>query len=143
MIPETPNTTTNLTLRQRAVIEFNKKHSLEASFLNETEENKFIHEIEIHQIELAMQNEELMQVNERLEAATRKYTARYDFAPMGYYSLEKDGTISELNISGAELLSKAHSALLKANFKLFISEQTRQTFKPCFAGDPKLLEIRM
>ena len=54
MKSETPNTTTNLTLRQRAVIEFNKKHSLEGSFLDETEENKFIHEIEIHQIELAM-----------------------------------------------------------------------------------------
>ncbi|MBP9165714.1 MAG: PAS domain-containing sensor histidine kinase [Leptospiraceae bacterium] len=148
MIPETPNTTTNLTLRQRAVIEFNKKHSLEASFLNETEENKFIHEIEIHQIELAMQNEELIQANEKLEAATRKYTARYDFAPMGYYTLEKDGTISELNISGAELLSKAHSALLKANFKLFISEQTRQTFNSFFqrvteSGHKEICEVQL
>jgi len=72
MKSELANNTGNQTLRQRAVMEFNKKHSLETPFLNETEANNFLQEIEIHQIELLMQNDDLIVANEKLEIANRK-----------------------------------------------------------------------
>ncbi len=58
----------------------------------------------MHQIELEMQNDELRQANETAEAALKKYTMLYDFAPMGYFTLDSDGSICDLNFTGAELL---------------------------------------
>ena len=49
--------------------------------------NELIHELEVHQIELEMQNEELRQAQMDLEAARDKYTDLYDFAPVGYFSI--------------------------------------------------------
>jgi PAS domain S-box-containing protein len=118
----------DLTLRQRAEELFKKKYSVETPYLNGTDTNKLIQELELHQIELGMQNEELILANEKSEAASRKYTARYDFAPMGYFTIENDGKISELNVSGAELLNHEQKGLLKSNFKLFITEDTRPIF---------------
>jgi signal transduction histidine kinase len=128
MITENTDTIENLTLRQRAEQQFKLKHSKETPYLNETETNKFIYELEIHEIELNMQNEALILANEKSEAAAKKYAARYDFAPMGYFALEKDGTIVELNISGSLLLAKERNSLLQSNFKLFVTEETRGVF---------------
>ena len=70
----------------------------------ESDVKKLMHELQVHQIELEMQNEELMQANETAETALRKYTMLYDFAPMGYFTLESDGSITDLNFTGAEML---------------------------------------
>jgi len=121
-------TTEKLTLRQRAEEEFKSKYSIETPYLNEADTNKFIQELELHEIELRMQNEELILANEKSEAAAKKYTARYDFAPMGYFTIEKDGTILELNICGSLLLAKERNSLLRSNFRLFITEETREVF---------------
>lgn len=128
MITENDGTNVSLTLRQRAEEQFKEKHSKETPYLNETDTNKFIRELEIHEIELNMQNEELFLANEKSEATAIKYTARYDFAPMGYFTLEKDGTILELNNSGSLLLARDPESLLNSNFKLFITEETRESF---------------
>jgi len=148
MKSELANNTGNQTLRQRAVMEFNKKHSLETPFLNETEANNFLQEIEIHQIELLMQNDDLIVANEKLEIANRKYTSRYDFAPMGYFTLDKDCSILELNISGAKLLSRDRNDLLKSNFKLFLTEETRQLYNQFFkrileSGNKEVCEVQL
>ena len=59
----------------------------------ETDAIKLLHELQVHQIELEMQNEELILANEAAETALKKYTMLYDFAPMGYFTLEADGII--------------------------------------------------
>ncbi len=128
MKTENKNATEQLTFRQRAEEKFKKKHFVETQDLNSSETNQLISELEIHQIELSMENEELIEANEKAEAIARKYTARYNFAPMGYFTIEKDGIISELNLRGAELLNNEHNSLLKSNFKLFITEATRPIF---------------
>lgn len=85
---------------------------------------KIIHELEVSQIELEMQNEELqLAVN---KAATA--TAHYDFSPTGYFTIESDWTISEMNLNGARMLGKERSNLTKINFKQFISPDTLQVF---------------
>ena len=70
----------------------------------ESDFKKLLHELQVHQIELEMQNEELIKANETAETALRKYTMLYDFAPMGYFTLEEDGTICDLNFTAAEML---------------------------------------
>ena len=58
---------------------------------------KLIHELEVHQIELEMQNDELLIAKETAELAEKKFTELYDFAPSGFLSLSKDGEILKLN----------------------------------------------
>jgi PAS domain S-box-containing protein len=90
--------------------------------------NKLIHELQVHQIELEMQNEELRQANETAEAALKKYTMLYDFSPMGYFTIDSDGSIYDLNFTGAELLGEKRFSLINSNFKLFISKEHLPVF---------------
>ena len=94
----------------------------------EADVKKLLHELQVHQIELEMQNEELLLAYEKAETALKKYTMLYDFSPMGYFTLEKDGTIIELNFSGAEMLGDKRFLLMNSNFKLFVAEDSRPVF---------------
>ena len=99
----------------------------------ETDVKKLMHELQVHQIELEMQNEELHQAYETAEAALKKYTMLYDFAPMGYFTLDKDGSICELNFTGAEILGDKRFSLINSNFKLFISKESQSVFNDFFS----------
>ncbi|MCK7504513.1 MAG: hypothetical protein MZV70_10800 [Desulfobacterales bacterium] len=54
---------------------------------------QLLHELQVHQIELEMQNEELLQARAEIEASLEKYSDLYDFAPAGYYTLTDEGII--------------------------------------------------
>jgi hypothetical protein len=83
----------------------------------------------------------LHEANETAETALKKYTMLYDFSPMGYFTLEKDGSISELNFTGAEMLGDKRFRLVNSNFKLFVSEDSlpvfNNFFKKAFASHKK------
>ncbi len=86
------------------------------------------HELEVHRIELEMQNEELRLVRDISEATADKYSALYELSPVGYFTLARDGTIIELNLSGAALLGKERGVLAGTNFKFFLPEYIRGEF---------------
>lgn len=86
------------------------------------------HELEVHRIELEMQNEELRLVRDISEAAADKYSTLYELSPVGYFTLARDGTIIELNLTGAALLGKDRSGLAGTNFKFFLPEDFRADF---------------
>lgn len=98
----------------------------------ETDIKKLVHELQVHQIELEMQNEELRHANTIAETALRKYTMLYDLSPMGYFTLDAEGAIHELNFKGAEMLGERRFSLISSNFKLFISEDSRAVFNEFF-----------
>jgi PAS domain-containing protein len=100
--------------------------------LAEIEVKKLVHELQVHQIELEMQNEELLHAYETSEAVLKKYTMLYDFAPTGYFTLDQDGRICDLNFSGAEMLGDKRFSLINSNFKLFLSEQSKPAFNIFF-----------
>ncbi|MCK7537181.1 MAG: hypothetical protein MZV63_42555 [Marinilabiliales bacterium] len=81
------------------------------SEIQEADAKKLLHELQVHQIELEMQNEELRQANATAEEALRRYTMLYDFAPMGYFILDSDGSITDLNFTGAEILREKRFSL--------------------------------
>jgi PAS domain-containing protein len=126
-------TESNLTnasiLRQKAVEQLEIQKSKTNLHLQEIDQVKLIHELEVHQIELEMQNEELVIAKEKAETAEEKYTELYDFAPCGYLTLSKDGRIVELNFAAAQMLYKERSSLITSNFALFLSEDSRLAFK--------------
>ena len=60
--------------------------------------------MQVHQIELEMQNEELRLAYETSESALKKYTILFDLSPMGYFTLDSEGAICELNFTGADIV---------------------------------------
>ena len=115
-------------LRRNAEDLLKKKQVNKASLPIETDTIKLLHELQVHQIELEMQNEELIQANLTAETALRKYTMLYDFAPMGYFTLDPEGLISELNFTGAEILGDNRFGLVNTKFRAFVEEDYQPVF---------------
>ncbi len=86
---------------------------------------EIIHELQVHRIELEMQNEELKRVQTELEASRSNYQGKYqdlyDFAPVGYFTLTHKGFIAEVNLTGAALLGMPRPKLIKRGFGRFIA----------------------
>jgi PAS domain S-box-containing protein len=89
---------------------------------SEEESQKILHELEVNQIELEMQNVELRHVQEDLELSRNKYAELYDFAPVGYFTFDRHGLIREVNLSGAQLLGLERGLLTGESFSLFIDD---------------------
>jgi len=94
---------------------------------------KLLHELQVHQIELEMQNEELREATEVAQVALKKYTMLYDLAPMGYFTLNHDGAILELNFTGAEMLGDRRFSLINSNFKLYVADESKSVFNEFFS----------
>ncbi len=115
-------------LRQGAEERIQRKVAVKRPPQTEKENMKTIHELQVHQIELEMQNIELRQTRDELETMLEKYTDLYDFAPVGYFSLDQNGTIRSANLSGALLLSTERSRLFGQRFERFITGTSRAIF---------------
>ena len=83
---------------------------------------RLLHELQVHQIELEMQNAELRRAQEELELSRNKYAELYDFAPVGYFTIDAHGLIEGVNLKGAHLLGIERGLLLKRPFISFIAE---------------------
>ena len=122
------NLTDKQILRLKAEEELKKNQKNAGAGINEPDIKKLLHELQVHQIELEMQNEELQEAYQTVEKALEKYTLLYDFAPAGYFTLDKDSMICDVNFTGAELLGEKRFALSGANFRLFVSENSKSVF---------------
>lgn len=85
--------------------------------------HRLVHELEVHQVELEMQNEELRQTRDAMDVTLEKYTDLFDFAPVGYFTLNRSGEILVLNLSGSILLGVERSQLIGRNFVRFITTE--------------------
>jgi PAS domain S-box-containing protein len=105
-----------------------RKRQAPALSVTESDIQRLVHELEVHQIELEMQNEELVQSRVQVEAGLRQYTDLYDFAPIGYFTLACDGAILQVNLAGADLLGVERGAMIKRRFGVFVSVELRSVF---------------
>ncbi len=120
-------------LRKKAEEQLTLKQSTSSQESNkESDTKKLLHELQVHQIELEMQNEELQKAYETAEEALRKYTMLYDLAPMGYLTLEKNGIINELNFTAANLLGDKRVALVNNALKFYIADSSKVEFSNFF-----------
>jgi formate hydrogenlyase transcriptional activator len=87
-----------------------------------------VHQLEIHQIELEMQNEELIRARMELEVSRNNYAELYDFAPVGYFTFDTRGTIREVNLAGSQLLAVERHLLIGKPFSRFIADATGREF---------------
>jgi PAS domain S-box-containing protein len=115
-------------LRQRAEELLKKRNSGQDSQFSEADSLKLIHELEVHKIELEMQNDELMLSRSAAYESVEKYTELYDFSPAGYFTLSREGEIIELNLSGSQMLGKERSYLKGIHFGSFVSGDAKASF---------------
>lgn len=130
---ETKNLEEASLLRKKAEKRLLEQQNEEPVPLTETDARKLLYELEVHQIELEMQNEELQAAKVKAEIDTEKYTILYDFAPCGYFTLNYSGEILELNLTGASLLGKERSKIINSPFKSYIDLDSVPTFNSFIA----------
>ncbi len=116
-------------LRVRSERRLGKKQAGDGEAQIGHDTQRLFHELQVHQIELELQNEELNHANAAASAALEKYTDLYDFAPVGYFSLDEKGTMVELNMAGAVLLGVERSRLTGRRFQLFVAPRDRPVFQ--------------
>jgi PAS domain S-box-containing protein len=107
--------------RRRAEERLREQHPEAASNRTKADLQRLVHELQVHEIELEMQNGELQQARDELEAGRNKYSELYDFAPVGYLTLDRDGTIREANLASSSLLGIERSRLIKQRLGVFVS----------------------
>src|SRR5439155_21688671 len=92
---KTPAAAAGLRRRAEASLRDQRKgqRSKAGDWKSEAGAARVLHELEVHQIELEMQNAELQKARDGLEAALEKYTDLYDFAPVGYFSIDESDVI--------------------------------------------------
>jgi PAS domain-containing protein len=115
------------TLRSRA----EKLVAKPAKTLADGEAQRLLHELEVHQIELEMQNTELRHTRDESEALLDKFTELYDFAPVGYFTLTPDGIIRLANLTGSTMVGVGRANLIGRSFSNPASSNWRtRTLRP-------------
>ena len=95
--------------------------------LNMEKAKTLVHELEVHQVELEMQNQELREVQQRLEEARDGYSDLFDFAPIGYLILDKKGVIENINLTACKMMGLDRSLIKGKPFSAYISRKESGT----------------
>jgi signal transduction histidine kinase len=115
-------------LSHRVATQLQEGRTTAAPARPEADTQRLIHELQVHQVELEMLNTELQEAGDRMEAMLEKYTDLYDFAPVGYFSLDEQGMILDVNLTGAALLGVERSRLLNQRFLRFLAPAKQPIF---------------
>ncbi len=109
---------------------------------------RLIHELQVHEVELEMQNAELQEARDRAEALLEKFSDLYDFAPVGFFTLDGQGRILEVNLTGAAALGVERSRLIGRRLGSFVDAEARAGFgafleRTRAQDEPQTCETRM
>jgi len=125
-------------LRRRAEERWGPHGSVTGDENLSQETRRLLQELQVHQIELEMQNEELQRAREEAEEGRARYADLYEFAPVGYLTLGRDGVIQQVNLTGARLFGQERSRLVGRRLAGLLAPECLATFNAFFA---KALEI--
>jgi PAS domain S-box-containing protein len=96
--------------------------------------HKLLHELQVHQVELQMQNDALRQAQIAMEESRDRYVDLYDFAPIAYFTLTRDGMINELNLTAGDLLGVVRNKLVNRRFAQYVAAEDRERWYQHFAS---------
>ncbi len=135
------------TLRLKAEDALEKQHAARGLVAPE-DAQRLHHELEVHQIELEIQNEELRRAQEELEAERARYFDLYDLAPVGYVTISEKGLILEANLTACSLLGLKRNKVLRQPLPSFILAEDVNIFylhrKKLFETNKhQVFEVRM
>jgi len=125
-----PASKRSIDLRKRAekALQERPPDYLESTELSNEEVHNLIHGLQVHQIELEMQNDELRRFQNEIEESRNKYSHLYDFAPVGYFTVKEKGIIAQANLTGAALLGIDRASLIGKPLTRFVSMEDQDTF---------------
>jgi diguanylate cyclase (GGDEF)-like protein/PAS domain S-box-containing protein len=121
----------SIDLRHKAEAEASLRHKVKSSdiaLLSANEVKQMLHELEVHQIELEMQNQDLRETQIMLDASRERYFDLYNMSPVGYCTLNEAGIILEANLTLSSLLDIHRSKLLKQSFSRFIFKDDQDDY---------------
>ncbi len=95
---------------------------------------ELVHELQVHQIELEMQNEELRRAHVSMEEARDRYVDLYEFAPLGYITINREAEIVEINLAAAALLGADRSKIVNRRFSTFVSDRDKDRWHRLFSN---------
>ena len=135
-------------LRREAEQRLRNKEAMPVQSMAKADARALVHELQVHQIELKMQNEELQRSRAAAEEASEKYYNLFDFAPVGYFLWDAEGHILEVNMAGAALLGLDRSVVIQKRFGQFVVMEHRPAFadfcKRVLATDAKqICEVQL
>lgn len=125
-----------------------KRSAVSNSSVSQSEQSMYelqslLHELQVHQIQLEMQNRELRETHQALEESRNRYADLYDFAPVGYASLNDQGLIQEINLTGAAMLGVERTRLTGKPFTSFVVKSDTGKFlhhiQRCKQGEGKMV----
>jgi PAS domain S-box-containing protein len=107
-----------------------------------------LHELQVHQVELEMQNDELRKAQAELEESRTRYADLFDFAPVGYVVLDREGMVVEANLTAASLLGRERRRLIDQPLTRLVASADRDAFRhhydSVFKTDrPQELQVEM
>ena len=109
---------------------------------------RIVHQLQVHQIELEMQNEELRSTQFELETARLRYFDLYDLAPVGYCTLNAQGLILEANLMAAKIFGVSRSDLVSKSISNFIFKGDQDIYylhrkRLTATAEPQSYELRI
>jgi PAS domain S-box-containing protein len=93
---------------------------------------KLVHELQVHQVELEMQNEELQSGRIEIESSRARFSDLYDYSPIGYVTLDDNGIVLETNVTFARLLGRDKESILHEPFYSFVFSPDNDFFLEFF-----------
>ncbi len=120
--------------------EFIRKNTAAIKEIPPTDIRQLVEDLQVHQIELEIQNEELRRVQQDLEKARDKYSDLYDFSPVSYFTINEQGIILEANLTAAAMVGVERGLLVFRPFSDFIARDDQDVF---FLHRRKLFETKI
>jgi PAS domain S-box-containing protein len=110
--------------------------------------HRLLHDLQVHQEELEAQNQALREAQQLLEESRSRYAELYDLAPLGYVTLDGEGLIQEINLTGAAMLGIERSRLIGLPFSRYVANADKSVFRQhlqcCEAErDPRVTELHL
>lgn len=132
--------------RQAEELLRNREHKRDDRYVENMQQ--VLHELNVYQAELEIQNEELRQQQQELQHSRNQYQHLYDFAPVGYFTLDKAGRIENANLTGATLLGIERGKLKGLSLPSFILREDQDNYYLCHRQQeqdkqPQVCELRM
>lgn len=109
-----------------------------------------MHELLVHKVELEMQNEELRKAHVEMEEARDRYVNLYEFAPVSYITLSREGLISKINLTGCILMGVDRYQLMSRRFSHYVADQDKDLWHRMFmimmkhpAAEKQVFDLQM
>ena len=93
---------------------------------------KYLHELLVHKVELELQHEELRLAYVAMEDMRDRYVDLYEFAPVGYMTLNQEGQIVEINLAGSTLFGVERSKLIDQRFSTLVASNDQDRWHTTF-----------